>query len=324
MQENRSPVAFFIFNRPDPTRRVFEVIRQARPSRLFVIADGPRNSEEKNLCEETRLVTETIDWPCEAVRIYSETNLGCKERLVSGLNQVFDQTESAIILEDDCLPDPSFFPFCDELLKKYRFSDRIGSISGCNFQFGANPIAESYYFSRFCHIWGWATWRRAWKLNDPHLIAWPQRKKEGWLKQVTADRTAQHYWKSLFDDSYENCPGGLGTWDVAWSFSCWHHNLLSIIPCCNLVSNIGYGAQSTHTYIQTKMAAQKNHAMMFPLQHPAQIEVFSKADLFSERTIYYGITPWQKFFWKSRLPLSLSRARQIQSSIHRFYSKLKS
>lgn len=170
-----TPIVFIIFNRPETTRKVFEKIALVRPKRLFVIADGPRESKlnEGEACAETRKIIDEINWNCDVHKIYSEINLGCKSRIVSGLNIVFDLTTEAIILEDDCIPDPSFFPYCESLLERYRNDERIGLISGNNFLFGDYDNFDSYYFSRYPHIWGWASWRRAWKKYDSQICQWP-------------------------------------------------------------------------------------------------------------------------------------------------------
>jgi hypothetical protein len=157
-----TPIAFFIFNRPDTTARVFEAIRQAQPSKLLVVADGPRSTRpgEAEKCAATRAIIDQVDWECEVLTNYSDVNLGCRHRVSSGLDWVFEQVEEAIILEDDCLPHPTFFRFCEELLEWYRHDHRIVAISGDNFQNGHQSGEFSYYFSRYVHIWGWATWRR--------------------------------------------------------------------------------------------------------------------------------------------------------------------
>src|SRR5579871_4386735 len=163
-----TPVALIVFNRPDTTRQVFQEIRRVRPPVLLVVADGPRRDhpEDEQLCRETRAVAEEVDWPCQVLTEYSDVNLGCRHRPASGLDWVFSQVEEAIILEDDCVPHPSFFRFCSELLSRYRDDARIGTIAGTNVQGGRKRGGASYYFSKYPTIWGWASWRRAWALYD--------------------------------------------------------------------------------------------------------------------------------------------------------------
>ncbi len=281
-----TPVVFILFNRPDATRRVFEAIRQARPPRLFVIADGPRpdRPEDARLCAETRAVVSNVDWPCETHANFSDTNLGCRRRIVSGLDWVFANTEEAIILEDDCLPHPTFFPFCEELLARYRHAEKILLVSGDNFQPAQPSVSESYYFSRIFHIWGWATWRRAWRLHDPGMQAWPALRFSGWLETVLADPKGAGGWTRRLDDSFRR---RINTWDYAWTFTCWRNNGLCILPAVNLVSNIGFGSGATHTMQATPYANLPVRPMEFPLCHPdGPPRRDTAADAFTERTMF--------------------------------------
>jgi hypothetical protein len=160
-----TPVAFFIFNRPDTTEQVFSEIVRVKPHKLLVIADGPRSERqgEAEKCSQARSIIDRVNWDCEILTNFSEINLGCKVRVSSGIDWVFEHVEEAIILEDDCLPDPTFFRYCQVMLDHYRNDQRIGMISGDNFQNGIKRNMDSYYFSRYVHIWGWATWRNRWQ-----------------------------------------------------------------------------------------------------------------------------------------------------------------
>ena len=171
-----TPIALFIFNRPDTTQKVFSAIRDSKPTKLLIVADGPRpeRPEEEEICTATRAIVNQVDWPCEVLTNFADHNLGCKARISSGLNWVFETVEEAIILEDDCVPSLSFFPFCEQLLEQYRHDSRIMSISGSNFQFGKNKTSYSYHFSHFFHGWGWASWQRAWEHCDLNLGLWPK------------------------------------------------------------------------------------------------------------------------------------------------------
>ncbi len=182
----KTPVVVIIFKRTDTTEKVFEAIRLAKPPKLFVIADGPRADHpgEAEKCEAARAIIERVDWECEVLKNYSDTNLGCAKRVSSGLDWVFSNVEEAIILEDDCVPHLTFFPFCEELLEKYRYDTRIASISGQNVQFGRERTNYSYYFSRYNHCWGWATWRRAWQHFDFDMKLWPEIKKGHLLDDI--------------------------------------------------------------------------------------------------------------------------------------------
>jgi hypothetical protein len=275
----KTPVAFLIFNRPNTTEKVFEAIRQAKPPKLLVVADGPRQDrpEDVEKCKAARAIIEGVDWDCEVLTNYSDINLGCKNRVSSGLNWVFDTVEEAIILEDDCVADPTFFQFCEELLNYYRFDQRIMVISGNNFQFGKKRTDYSYYFSRYNHCWGWATWRRAWRYYDGTMKNWPEVRDSTWLTAILENSQTIKYWTKVFQSTYDNKND---TWDYRWTFSCWIQNGLTILPNHNLVSNIGFDQGATHT--QTKNSRLANipvQEMIFPLRHPP----FMLRDVFSDK-----------------------------------------
>jgi hypothetical protein len=240
----QTPVAFFIFNRPDLTARVFERIAQAQPKILFLIADGPRTPAEKKRCESARRVVERVDWECRVLRDYRDVNLGCARRIFSGLDWVFSQTEEAIILEDDCLPDLSFFFFCHEMLHRYREEPRIGHIGGNNYLEKTRPAGSGYYFSRYALSWGWATWRRAWNGYNLCLSDWPNLRESGWLDNHCDNPEQIAHWKKMFDSVCNPQPH---TWDFQWQYHVWKQNALSIAPARNLVANLGCRPDATHT-----------------------------------------------------------------------------
>lgn len=283
----KTPIAFIIFNRPETTNRVFAEIAKARPPKLLVIADGPRTShpEDAEKCAAVRAIIESVDWDCEVLKNYSDVNLGCKRRVSSGLNWVFDTVEEVIILEDDCLPHPTFFRFCEEMLEKYRDDERIAMISGNNFQFGRKRTKYSYYFSRYTEIWGWASWRRAWENYDVDMKLWPEIRDGGWLKDLLGGKKSVLYWKYNFENTYK---GKIDTWDYQWVFSCWIQSALTIIPNVNMVSNIGFGMKATHTKVKNKLADMEIEPMSFPILHPDYILRDSKADIFVENQIFSG------------------------------------
>lgn len=279
------PVAFIIFNRPAQTREVFERIRAARPSRLLVIADGPRagRADDKERCAATRQIVEKIDWECQVSHEFSEVNLGCRRRVASGLDWVFNQHPEAIILEDDCLPDPSFFRYCAELLERYRDDERVVSISGDNFQGGRRHTPASYYFSRHPHVWGWASWRRVWRHYDVGMQSWPAVRQSGWLDQVFNHPGRAAYWRETFDAVYD---GRVDTWDHQWTYTCWRLNGLVALPEVNLISNIGFGKEATHTRRRSRFSALATGQLDFPLQHPPEVIRLEAADDHTERQNY--------------------------------------
>lgn len=281
----KTPVAFIIFKRPDTTEKVFEAIRQAKPPKLLVIADGPRADRpgEAEKCEASRAIIERVDWNCEVLTNYSEVNLGCAKRVTSGLDWVFEQVEEAIILEDDCLPDPTFFRFCEELLEKYRHDGRVVSISGQNVQMGRKRTNYSYYFSRYNHCWGWASWRRAWQYYDFQMKLWAEVRDSGFLKDILCDPRAVKFWNNWFQDTYDE---RLDSWAVRWTFACWVQNGLSILSNTNLISNIGFGSEGTHTFEENSFANLPVEAIDFPLNHPAFMIRDEIADNFTQNTLF--------------------------------------
>ena len=282
----KTPVAFLIFNRPDTTKKVFEVIRQAQPAKLLVVADGARSDRpgEAEKCQATRAIIDRVDWECEVLTNYSDINLGCKVRVSSGLNWVFNNVEEAIILEDDCLPHPSFFLFCEKLLKYYREDERIMVISGDNFQFGRKRTTYSYYFSRYNHCWGWATWKRAWQHYDVEMKLWQQIRDNNWLESILERPRAIEYWQKVFQATYDE---NINSWAYRWTFACWIQNGLTILPNANLVSNIGFGVEGTHTTNNSNAVANlTTEKVCFPLQHPPFIIRDALADEFTQKTLF--------------------------------------
>lgn len=267
-----TPVVFLIFNRPDTTRKVFERIRQAKPKKLYVIADGPRPHVKDDViaCKQTRAIVEQVDWDCEVFHNYAEENMGLKRRVYSGLDWVFEQEEEAIILEDDCLPDLSFFPFCEELLEKYRNDSRIRMISGTNFLIEWKSDVQSYHFSDRMDIWGWATWRRAWKDYDPEMSFFKDQKTRlEMIRNLSDTEDEVRYSLQVLELISHN---KIDSWAYAWHFANLMQHGLSIVPSVNLVTNIGFGSHSTHT--KSTLSPKANlptRSMTFPLNHPRYV-----------------------------------------------------
>jgi hypothetical protein len=274
----RSPILFLVFNRPDTTERVFEAIRAARPPRLYVAADGarPNRDGEAQLCVETRRMATAVDWPCEVKTLFRDTNLGCKQAVAQALDWYFAAEAEGIVLEDDCLPDPTFFEFCDQLLERYRDNEKVALISGDNFQFGRLHGDASYYFSRYAHIWGWASWRRAWRHYDRNATGWPQFRDRGGLTQALQSRSREiRRWREILNAVHA---GKIDTWDYQVNLMMWIHDMVSVLPQKNLIRNIGFGAAATHTTGASIFADMQTHAIEFPLRHPATVETSAAAD----------------------------------------------
>ncbi len=263
-------VALIIFNRPDTTAEVFAKIAEAKPPKLLVVADGhrPDRPGEIQKCEAARAIIDQVSWDCEVKTNYSERNMGCKLRVSSGISWIFEEVEEAIILEDDCVPHPSFFRYCEELLQRYRHDERIGMISGDNFQFGATRNDYSYYFSRYNHIWGWASWRRAWRYYDRDLTDWPAEFCRGSLRSRFESPVEYRMWSKAFNDVSK---GRIDTWDYQWTCVLWLQSMLTVLPSINLVSNIGFGPEATHTVGISSAANLPAEKMEFPLRHPHNV-----------------------------------------------------
>lgn len=280
----RTPILFCIFNRPTETERVFAAIRQQRPATLLVVQDGPRsqNGHDAAQIAAARKVLDAIDWPCELRTHFAETNLGCKRRMASGISWGFEQFEQLIILEDDCLPSQSFFGFCETLLDRFADDERVTMISGDNFQLRPRST-DSYYFSKWAHIWGWASWRRAWNCMDADLASWPAEKGKSWLPELCCDEAETAHWTELFD---RQAAGAIDTWDFPWMYSCWRHGGLAAIPNRNLVTNIGFGPGATHTTDATSRLSNLPRREFGQLWHPENVSRHLEADAFTWEVIF--------------------------------------
>lgn len=282
------PVLLLAFNRPDTTARVLDAIRGARPARLYFAVDGPRPDRpgEREQVARVRGLAERIDWDCELETLFREDNLGCKVAVSQAIDWFFGEVEAGIVLEDDCVAHASFFPFAAELLERYRDDERIVLVSGNNFQQGVRRSPYSYYFSRFNHIWGWASWRRAWRLYDHAMTLWPEVRDGAWLHDLLGDRAAVKYWTRIFDHTHAERNT---SWAYRWTFACWIHGGASILPAVNLVSNIGFDAQATHTRNRaSRVAALPVEQMPFPLRHPPFLIRDARADASTEKLMFSG------------------------------------
>lgn len=241
-----TPVLFIVFNRPENTQRVFDAIKAVKPKQLFVAADGARSHKpaDAEKVAQTRQIIEQVDWDCEVKTLFRDENVGCKNGPYGGMQWFFDHVDEGIILEDDCLPVPEFFYFCERMLEKYRTDTRVMQICGNSFleeDFGDGD----YFFSVIPHIWGWATWKRAFNMIDIDMERWPAFKKAGYLKQIFTNERYSKQWTKYFDQTYT---GRLNdVWDWPWVFSVMSNNGLSITPNHNLISNIGFTPEGTHT-----------------------------------------------------------------------------
>ncbi|MGH8678071.1 MAG: hypothetical protein ACREUQ_06950, partial [Burkholderiales bacterium] len=288
------PVLVVAFNRPRMTSKVFEALKLAKPKKLFFAVDGPRQgrSEDAALVRSVRELMSDVDWSCEVETLFRDTNLGCKAAVSQAISWFFDHVEEGIVLEDDCIAHESYFPFAEELLTRFRDDERVMMISGDNFQRGAPRTNYSYYFSRYTHIWGWATWRRAWRLYDHRMKAWPELREGRWLLDVLGDARAADYWGRIFEETYSERNT---SWAYRWMFSTWVQSGLTVLPNVNLVSNIGFGELATNTHQRDDSISAVGVAeMAFPLKHPAYVIRDARADALTQRKLFYTPPYWRR------------------------------
>jgi hypothetical protein len=261
------PVLMIAFNRPEKTRRVFEAVRAAAPRRLYVAADGPRADvpSDSDRCTRTRQVFDDVDWPCEVQRLYQPSNLGCRRGVGAAIDWFLANEENGIILEDDCLPTPDFFPYCSALLKRYWDAPEVMMIGGHNPLGKWDENGASYVFSRTAPIWGWATWRRAWARYDPAMTRWGEPKARAVVRSRMPP-TEYRITSQRFDSVYE---GRRDSWGFGWAFSILVNRGVSVMPARNLVANIGFDSEGTHTRRPwSREGAVSTYPYEGPLRHP--------------------------------------------------------
>ena len=282
-----TPVAMVVFNRPGRARQVFARVREARPRKLYLLADGPRPSvsDDEANCEEARAIAGSVDWDCEVVTEFSETNLGCGGRIISGLDRVFEECESAIVLEDDCLPHPTFFRYCEEALARFRDDDRVFAVLGGKYPCEPRTLPYSYRFCRMFNSWGWAAWRRSWQSIDFSMAAYPAFEAERRIESYSRSALETRFFMNGFQQAWTK---EIEPWDWAVMFAAYTRRQLTIMPDRNLVSNTGWGAEATqHKNPRHILANLPTFPMALPLTHPPDVA----EDAAMDRKIYSMIGP---------------------------------
>lgn len=280
-----TPILFLIFNRPEVTQKVFQEIKKQQPKFLFIASDGPRNNVDTDIkkCKETRkIVLEAIDWDCEVKTLFRNENLGCGKAVSAAISWFFENVEQGIIIEDDCLPNSSFFSFCEELLHKYKDEEQVYAISGDNFHNGIQRGNASYYFSHYGFVWGWATWRRAWKNYDYNLKSLENFKRKNLINRIDKRKNFKTYWYNVFEKVSQN---KIDTWDYQWIFTIWKHKGSVIVPNTNLISNIGFGKDATHT-TKTNQFANLDTFDIGSIKHPKIIAVDRDAHKYDSDIVF--------------------------------------
>ena len=283
-----TPLLLIAWRRPHLLRQVIDAIRTNRPTRLFVACDGPisdRPHEAEKVEATRRVIEQEIDWPCQIERLYSDVNQGCSIGPIRAINWFFEQVEEGIILEDDCVPHPDFFPYCTTLLERYRHDTRVWCISGDNFQNGHWRGDGSYYFSHYFLGWGWASWRRCWKHYDADLSRWPAFRDSGFLETVLTDPLERSYWSNIWERTHAKTVP-ITWWDYQWIFTCLANGGLTALPNRNLVNNVGVGKDATHTSeIHVDTLTRKG---INPLHHPSFLLPDAAADSYTFDNLFGG------------------------------------
>ncbi|MCA9487688.1 MAG: hypothetical protein KC516_01865 [Nanoarchaeota archaeon] len=281
----KTPVLFLVFNRLDTTKKVFEEIKKARPRVLFIAADGPRNESERKKTDQVRdYILKNVDWNCRLKTLFRERNLGCKIAVSSAIDWFFNNVERGIILEDDCLPQQSFFKYCEEILEKFKDNEKIMHIAGTNVE-GISEIPESYFFSRHFNVWGWASWKRAWEKYDVNIKIWPKVRKERLIRKYS--RNYLDYLENVrgLNNLYK---GKLDTWDYQWAFTCIINNGFAVHPRKNQITNIGFTEQGTHTNKSDKRKILKSYPLEFPLEDNSLINNSKRYEEYAAKFFHQG------------------------------------
>lgn len=310
-QPARAPVLLLGFNRPDLFSQVLDAIRAAQPRELFISLDGPRDSHPADAvgCAEVRRVAETVDWVPSVHVKAREHNAGCGISVSSGISWALSHSDRIIVLEDDCLPDRSFFPFCDELLERFAYDQRVMQIAGCNWGASAERyVGFSYAFNTFAPVWGWATWRRAWELYEYRLDSWPRFKRAGLFDGIALSRRFRSIMRYEFDTVY----AGGGTWDHQWQYAVMRNNGLSVSPNRNLCINLGFRHDATNVsepdYVFSKLPLE---SIELPLRHPPEVARNPAVDALFEK-VY-----WRKMGKPFRVYRRLVRNERLRRSVRR-------
>jgi hypothetical protein len=272
----KSPILLITYKRFETTKQVFDIISQVKPDRFYFVsnAPNPNNLAEIDKILKVRNLLKEINWECDVKVLLRETHLQVRDSIPDAIDWFFETEVEGIILEDDCLPNFSFFRFCDELLDRFRDVHRVSVISGTNFDFNIE-LSNQYYFSNLTHIWGWATWKRSWVNYDRDILYWPHLKSNNFLSSIFKKRKHIKFWESMLDGVYQK---KINTWDFQLALTYWYQNQISIVPRVNLISNIGVGIESTNAHYQNSFSSMKTVEMKFPLEHNNSFVVDTFAD----------------------------------------------
>ena len=287
------PVLLLIYNRKKETKILINTLKKIKPKKIFISSDGPKNFEKDiKSNNDIKKIVQTIDWTKQVKLNYMKKNYGCKESVSKGISWFFSQVKMGIILEDDCIPSKSFFLFAEQMLKKYQNNKKIYAISGNNFLKNKIKIYDSYYFSKYNHCWGWATWARAWKDYDKNLKYWSYYKKKKSWENKFDQKIEKKYWEKIFDLCKKK---KIDSWAYPWLYSIWSKNGICIIPKINLVKNIGFNINASHTFSHNNFSYNSGEINK-NLVHPKRIIVNNEADKLVLKNFFCP----KNFFWPYR------------------------
>ena len=294
-----TPVLLILFNRPDTTQQTVNVLKQLQPSHLFVAADGPRpdTPNDPERCRAVRAIIETqIDWECTLYTLFRTENRGCGHGPAEAISWFFEHVEAGIILEDDCLPALHFFSFCQQLLERYKTDERVYMITGTNALKKWFRFRQAYFFSYMGHSLGWASWRRAWRAFEYDLpgVDWEETQQQ--LRATLANNRCADHYLAQFSIYQKTCPADV--WDFQWLFARWINGGCTIVPAVNLVSNIGFNAEATHSFYEDDLLA---NLPIYPIELPLKPAKLKIDRLFDRVVFERFVNPGKRAFWKKIL-----------------------
>ena len=296
------PILITAWRRVEKLENLLHAIKENKPKKIYFSCDGPRKNnlnDEKLIKNVKESFNKLINWDCEIHKKYNKENLGCRVAMITAINWFFENESEGIILEDDCIPRKEFFPYCAELLQKYRNNHKVWTISGSNFQRGIKRGDGSYYLSKYFHCWGWATWRDRWSKIDSFMSTWPKAKETNSIKSIFPDPLEFKYWNKIFDKFFvRKIPD---TWDIEWTYTCFINQGYTIIPNYNLVKNIGFDQEATHTKYSIQNLPGIDKELILPINHPN----FLIQDVLADRFTFYN---FYRMNFKKRIKFILKKA----------------
>ena len=314
-----TPILILIFNRPKETRKLINRLEKFKPKNIYIFSDGPRKNNESDLKKnnECKQLIQDLKWKNNIKKKYLKNNLGCKNAVSKGISWFFENEEMGIILEDDCIPTKSFFKFCEWGLIKFKNNDKIGSITGNNFLKSNININSSYYFSKYAHCWGWATWRNRWALYNKNITFWKRWKNSKNFRKLFNLKHEILYWKKIFNNVSKN---KIDSWAYPWNLCLWYNNKIVLTPKYNLVKNVGYGNSATHTFVNSHNLNYSTTKLNFPYKSPQ----INKVNMEADNYVFYNHFQGVNYLWPYRmiyvLKLILNNPRFVIFKLKKYFN----